>query len=338
MTEKKKNNPRTIKLNTTMDVAISRGAMEYAAGIDPAETWEVVTGENQNLETMAAMRKKHAEQVQKAEGTKEYVEKMDDFLKEAVRLFQGIMSGNADIIRPYIAGKKFHFILGMPRTGGTTIYNAASSAYGWEWNKLLVSMTHNYMPNAIFVQNNPYVEYDMGWRLPWNFNNLLFELCQFLTYVNREATDKEHVFLKSTPLSYSVKLLNFLFADRAEYLVTVRHPGAIALTKGTGKEITREDHIEVTTMWANLYSSIIRECRPVGRITVVPYGESMTKYLNELFEFRKIGQRLEDTSFFEFEDYDKDFYDSEQVQKAFKYVKDSWALFDIDFPIPDKCI
>lgn len=338
MQENKKQNFKSLRLTTHMDVPISRGTLEYIAGINPQETWLAVTDDNQDLETIGKMRKKHHEAVVAAEQTKEFQEKLNDFLQETVRLFQGIMGGKGDVIRPYIAGKRFHFVLGMPRTGGTTIYNAASTAHGWDWNNLLLSMTHNHMPNAVFVQNNPYVEYDMGWRLPWNFNNLLFEICQFLVYVNREAGLKEDVFLKSTPLSYAVKLLNFLFADRAEYLVTVRHPGAIVLSNGTDAEIKREHHMETMTMWTNLYSSILRECKPMGKITVIEYGDGMTDYLNALFEARRTGSRLEKTSFFEFDDYDKDFYASEPVQNAFKYVKNSWALFDTDFPIPDKCI
>ena len=338
MSDKKTAKPRKLTLTTNMDVAVALGTIEYIAGIDPEETWLAVNGTDVDADALAAMNKKHAAQIEAAEGTKEYLEKLDDFLKESVRLFRAMMSGDADTVRPYMAGKTFHFILGMERTGGTTIYNGVSEAYGWEWNKLLMSMTHNFMPNAIFVQNNPFSEYDMGWRLPWNFNNLIFDICQFLVYINREAPDKEHVVLKSTALSFAVKLLNYLFADKAEYIITVRHPGAIAMSKGTGEEIRREDHIEAMSLWTNLYSAIIKECRPMGRITVIPYGESMTQYLNGLFEFRKTGGRLEETHFFDFEDYDKDFYDSEMVQKGFKYVKDTWALYDMDFPIPDKCI
>lgn len=338
MQENKPITPRTVRLSTAMDMPISLGAFEYIAGIDPKETWLPVTGENIDDKAMQEIRKKHGEQIKNAELTKEFGEKMEDFVNESLRLFKALMAGDMDIIRAYTGGKKYHFILGMPRTGGTTIYTGLSQAYGWPWDDMLLSMTHNLMPNAVFVQQNPHSEYDMGWRLPWNFNNVSFELCQFLVYVNRIAPDNEHVFLKSTPLSYAVKLLNYLFADKAEYVVTVRHPGAVALTAGTGKEITREDHIQTMAMWANLYSSIIRECRPLGPVTLIQYGEEMTEFLNKQFELHRTGIRLEDTHFFEYEDYDKEFYDSENVQNIFSYVKNSWSLFDLDFRMPEKCI
>lgn len=338
MQENKPNNPRTVRLSTSMDMPISLGAFEYIAGIDPKETWLPVTGESIDEKVMQDIRKKHGEMIKEAEPTKEFKEKMESFVNESIKLFQALMSGNSDAIRPYTAGKTFHFILGMPRTGGTTIYTGISQAYGWPWDNLLLSMTHNFMPNAIFIQQNPHTEYDMGWRLPWNFNNVVFELCQFLVYINRETPDSEHVFLKSTPLSFAVKLLNYLFGEKAEYIVTVRHPGAVALTAGTGKEITREDHIQTLSMWANLYSSILRECRPVGKVRTVQYGEEMTEFLNNEFEAHRTGIRLEDTHFFEFEDYDKEFYDSKNVQDLLQYVKNSWALFDLDFEIPEKCI
>jgi len=91
-------------------------------------------------------------------------------------------------------------------------------------------------------------------------------------------------------------------------------------------------------IWTNYYSSIIRECRPNGPVNVVEYGEGLTDFINEVYEKTKFGARLETTSFFEFDNYDKDFYESTSVQDMFNYVKASWALFDLDFPVPEKCI
>jgi hypothetical protein len=328
---------RTIGMSTKMELAVSKGALEYIAGVDPKKTWEPITDDNYDIRAVEELQKNLEEFVMSKENTKEFQEKMQDFMGETTKLFQAIVTRNSDVVRPYTAGKKFVFVLGMPRSGATTLYHGVSEAYGWPWKDLLFSMTHNYMPNGVFVQEDPISEYDMGWRLPWNFNNVLFELCQFLVYVNREATFNETVVLRSTTLSFATKLLNFLFADSAEYVIAVRHPGAVALTSGK-EEVTREDHIHNMALWTNLYSSIMRECKPLGKITAVQYGAGMTEYLNELFEERKTGERLEDTAFFEYEDYDKEFYESESVQDMFEYVKASWKLFDMDFPMPDKCI
>ena len=338
MQEKKKIRPRTITMTTSMEVPIARGTVEYIAGINPEETWAPVLGEDIDEDGQRALGNKHLEMIREAEQTEEYKQKLGEFMKETVTLFQAINKGDKDTMRPYTGGKKINFVMGMPRTGGTTVYNALSSAYGWPWEKLLFSMTHNMMPNALFVQPNPYSEFDMGWRLPWNFNNVLFELCQFLVYASREAQDSQHIFIKSTPLSYAIKMLNYLFADQAQYIVTVRHPGAIALTKNTGEEVRREDHLEVMSMWANLYSSIVRECRPLGNIVLVEYGEKMTEFINSVFEKKKYGSRAEETAFFEYDEYDKDFYNSDIVQRSFDYVRNSWKLFGMDFPIPEKCI
>jgi len=338
MQEQKRVNPRTVNMTTTMEVPIAKGTIEYIAGVNPVESWAPVLVEGMDDKGQREIAQKNLEIVKAAEQTKEYHEKLHDFMQETVKLFQAVTKRDADALRPYTAGKKFNFVLGMPRTGGTTVYNAMSSAYGWPWERLLLSMTHNSMPNAIFIQQNPFSEFDMGWRLPWNFNNALFELCQFLVYVNREAQDCENVFLKSSALSFGVKLLNFLFGNQARYIVTVRHPGAITLTSGLEGEVTREKHMETMSMWGNLYSSIVRDCRPLGEIIVVEYGEKMTGFINKVFEKTRYGSRAEETSFFEFEDYDKEFYDSDSVRKVFEYVKNSWKLFDLDFPIPDKCI
>ncbi|PLX66263.1 MAG: hypothetical protein C0603_12730 [Denitrovibrio sp.] len=338
MSEQEKSNAlRSVTITTKQEMPIALGTFEYIAGIDPRETWAPFSDDEMDVEEFEKMRTKHMDIIKSQESTKEFQDKLKEMLQESLTLYQGIMSANGDVFKPYIEGRMFNFVLGMPRTGGTTVYQGLSDAYGWPWEKLLLSMTHNFMPNGGHILSDPTAEFDMGWRLPWNFNNLVFELSQFLVYINNVAPDSEHIFIKSTALSYAVKLLNFLFADKANYFITVRHPGAITMTSGK-EDITREDHMETMAMWSNLYSSMIRECRPLGRMRVVEYGAGMTEIINLAFEQTKVGERIEETSFFELDEYDKDFYESDAVKRMFDYVKTSWELFDIDFPIPDKCI
>lgn len=328
---------RSLTMSTRMDVPVSMGTLEYIAGIDPRETWLPVSGQGMEAEEIEKLRKRHFEIVIESEKTKDFQDRLKKHLEECVNLYNGIMARKGDVVKPYIQGRKINFIIGMPRTGGTTLYQALSDAYGWPWEGLLLSMTHNYMPNGRYCLDHPASEFDMGWRLPWNFNSLIFELCQFLVYANNEAPDSENMFIKSTALSYAIKLLNFLFGDRANYYITLRHPGAITLTSGK-EEIKRNDHMETMAIWANHYSGIVRECRPMGNIHIVEYGQGLTDTINSAFANMKFGERLENTSFFEYDDYDKEFYDGETARRMFDFVRMSWKLFDVDFPIPDKCI
>jgi len=337
MSEKEKLNPRTINMSTRLNIPLALGTMEYIAGIDPKETWLPVSKDDMDMDEFDKVREKHMEQIRIQEQSKEYQEKLQGFTQECIALYQGIVEGNSDAVKPYTQGRTFNFILGMPRTGGTTLYQALSEAYGWPWEKLLLSMTHNFMPNGRYCLENPASEFDMGWRLPHNFQCLVFELCQFLVYINNEAQDSEHIFLKSTALSYAVKFLNYMFGQNANYFITVRHPGAVTLTSGD-EEITREHHMQNMATWTNLYSSIIRDCRPAGRLRPVLYGSGMTDVINAAFEQMKIGERLEETHFFEYENFDKEFYESDGTKQMFDYVKASWKLFDLDFPEIDTCI
>ncbi|ADD67645.1 hypothetical protein Dacet_0865 [Denitrovibrio acetiphilus DSM 12809] len=338
MSEKEKNNVmRSITMSTKMEMPISLGTLEYIAGVDPKETWSIIGDDDVDTESFDKLREKHFDSIKQQESTKEFQDKLKKMMEETINLYQGILGGKSDSVKPYTEGRSFNFILGMPRTGGTTLYQGLSDAFEWPWEKLLFSMTHNFMPNGRYCVGQPSSEFDMGWRLPWNFHNLIFELCQFLVYANNEAPDSEHIFLKSTALSYAVKFLNFLFGDKANYFVTTRHPGAITMSCGKD-DITREDHMQNMLLWTNLYSTILRECRPVGRVKVVEYGAGLTEVINAAFEKREMGERLEETSFFEYDDYDKEFYESENVQRMFEYVQMSWKLFDKDFPLPEKCI
>lgn len=339
MSEKETFKPlRSVTMSQRIDMPIALGMLEYAAGVDPKETWAAVTNDEIDVKEFDKIRNKHMDFLKEREPTKEFQDKLKGCMDEVIKLYQGILNGDGDAVKPYIDGRTFSFILGMPRTGGTTLYNGLSDAYEWPWEDLLLTMTHNFMPNGRYCVEDPDSEFDMGWRLPANFQTLVFELCQFLVYVNNEAPDSEHIFLKSTALSYAVKFLNYMFGEKANYFVTVRHPGAIVMTGEYDEEITRELHIANMLRWTNLYSSILRECRPVGRMRVVQYGQELTDVINAAFEQNKTGSRIEDTQLFEYDDYDKDFYESDNVKQMFEYVRASWALFDKDFPIPDKCI
>jgi len=337
MSEQENKVIRSVTMTTNMEVPISLGTLEYIAGINPKETWAAVSTKDMPAKEYDELRKSHFDMISEKEKTKDFQIKLKEVLDESIRLYQAMLSRNGEVMKPYIEGRTFNFIIGMPRTGGTTLYQALSDAYGWPWENLLLSMTHNTMPNGRFCVNAPASEFDMGWRLPGNFNSLLFEFCQFLVYVNNTAPDSEDIFLKSTVLSYCTKFLNFVFGDKANYFVTVRHPGAITLTGGK-EEYTREDHMQTMGTWANLYSSILRDCRPLGKLQVVEYGEGLTNVINKVFEHKKLGERAEETAFFEYEDYDKEFYESASAQEMFEYVKNTWRLFDADFPIPDRCI
>lgn len=328
---------RSLTMSARMDVPVSLGTLEYIAGIDPKETWMAVSGDSLPPEDFEKLRKKHFEIVIESEKTKVFQDRLKDHLEECVRLYNGMLAGKGDIVKPYVEGRDMNFVIGMPRTGGTTLYQALSDAYDWPWEGLLLSMTHNYMPNARYCLGNPSSEFDMGWRLPWNFNSMIFEFCQFLVYVNNTAPDCEHMFIKSHALSYAVKMLNYIFGDKANYYVTTRHPAAILLTGGQ-EELTRKDQVDNMVTWANHYSGIVRECRPLGRIKVVEYGPKLTEAINSAFEERQLGSRVEETAFFDYDNYDKEFYESETVQNMFNYVKASWKLFDLDFPIPERCI
>jgi hypothetical protein len=328
---------RTIKMNAAMEVPIALGTLEYIADIPPSETWANFLHDLDNDE-YKKLRNLHMETLQQKESTAEFQDKLKTHMEEVMKLYQAVASGRKDIIKPYLHGRTFNFVVGMPRTGGTTIYQAMSDIHGWPWSELLLSMTHNFMPNGRYCVGHISSEFDMGWRLPWNFHSLLFELCQFIVYANNEAPDSENIFLKSTALGHAVKFLNFLFGGTANFYVTVRHPAAILLSNELDKEITREMHMNNLAVWANYYSSILRECRPMGSISVIPYGNAMTEFINDMNEKSGTGRRIEKTEFFEMEDFDKDFYESPSAVRMFDYVKASWELFDIEFPLPKECI
>lgn len=66
----KSNNIKTLTLTSKMNVPISLGTLEYIAGIDPKETWKLVTDEGVETDEFEDIRNKHHDLVGEKAQTK----------------------------------------------------------------------------------------------------------------------------------------------------------------------------------------------------------------------------------------------------------------------------
>lgn len=145
--------------------------------------------------------------------------KMTDFLKDCVHVFHQLLNRPREFVHEQFAKQKFIFILGAVRSGGTYLYAELNKAYGIDYLEKCESMVHDAFPH-----------YDLcyHYQSPPQFSALLFELAQFLLWAKRECSQDPVIIQKRTAYAHCLPLLDKLFGEKGQYLVTVRHPYAVA--------------------------------------------------------------------------------------------------------------
>ncbi|GAB6100059.1 hypothetical protein JCM16358_19380 [Halanaerocella petrolearia] len=167
-----------------IDLFINYGVLEYIAGLDESKEWEIRGLAGHKPKAAKRSLEQRKQKVQELIQKQSFKEELNKFIKEALNLFNAFINNNG-IISKYISNRNFYFVMGSPKTGGTYIYKEVSRAVGWPWKNLLRSMTHDSMPNGYFIRGEKNEIGGMGWREPMKYFNLLFQISQFLVYMDK---------------------------------------------------------------------------------------------------------------------------------------------------------
>ncbi|GAB6138173.1 hypothetical protein [Halanaerobaculum tunisiense] len=322
-----------------LNLEVHYGIVEYLAGYDPAEAWNVrgISGrDGSSQKYFDYRRQKVAELEGLLDSSQELQTKLDDFLAECLTLFNAFREDNQQLIDQYL-DKEFYFILGAARTGGTFMLKELSRALDWPYDDLHMSILHEHMPDFDIEES-----YTIGWRKPENYYYLLFQLVQFLVYINREAPDKEYV-VKKTRFSKCMQLIDHIFGDRAYYVVTVRHPAAINASRmetgATGEVVNnvRREGKRTLYLWQNVYKELVRDGQPEGLILPIQFGPRMDQFLADFFAHHNASVEPEDCRITA-RDYDYDFWTSDYVVDSMDWVRMLWQFHELEFPVPEEIL
>jgi len=323
--------------NFTFELELNEGVLWHIADINPEKAWEMrgLPGKNSNLFDIQIEEEKKIiiEKLKTAETRK----RLNNFYKESNDLLQSILSGNKNLKNEYIGTKNFTFIAGAPRSGGTYIYSEVSTALNWPHSNLLVTMTHDNIPDAKFInrQNNP-----LGWRSPLNFFSIVFQMCQFLVYIKHVLPNTENIVLKQMSLSRIVPILNFIFGENSSLILTVRHPASVSASRVKGfKNTTETDEFRKATfnLWKNIYGDIAQDDLPSGNLTALKYGKDMDEFLSDFYkkngkDVKPSGIRITERK------YDTEYWNRAEIVSEMRQIEKSWELKGFEFPYPDKIL
>lgn len=148
-----------------------------------------------------------------------------EYLLRSYRFFKELLTGNVNTLRD-VARFRFFFVIGIPRTGGTYLTKQLFRAGGINYANVQNALAHDGFPHLAHL----------SFKEQGNLHtNGLLQLAEYLTMV--EIFFGEHGRLayrggiivpkKFTKAVYYFDLIRELFANNADYLITLRHPLSI---------------------------------------------------------------------------------------------------------------
>ena len=203
-----------------MQFVLHEAALKYLCGVNPRAQWKAwgvrgshVDGDPIAVRAIDGERAFIEVQLRKPE----VMEGIEGFSVECLKLFNACLAGDEEAKSPYMSDKKFLFVCGIMRSGGTYIFQELSAGLGIDWEALSFSMSHDTIPSYELV---------LAHDEPAAYEKLLFEVCQFLVWAKRETVANPCVVQKRIAYGQGIQFVDKLFGPRAEFLITVRHPGA----------------------------------------------------------------------------------------------------------------
>lgn len=330
---------------------VHKPVIHYLGGVSPQLEWDCrgLSGyeEGRTEKDKLLKARKDAETfIQTPEGQK----KLQDFLSEAIQIFQKIMLQDNQWFQKEFGTKKFIFVVGALRTGGTYLYSELCKIHGIPWEKFPQGMSHDGIPqNGIAIQLHH----------PALWIRFSFEFAQWLAYIKREYQDHPVVIHKNSSYAHCLNTLDAILGNQAEYIITVRHPTAVSDSinrylieglKGPTKDSEKElpfwknyvksrDPLQTQKWnqlsyqhktdlyWLHLYQDIAR-LKPIkGQCQALSYGTDYTHFLKE---------RAQELSLIDYKPHD--FYINEKdklkkgtvvetIQKIWEQHHMHWPLF-----------
>ncbi|EKD42229.1 MAG: hypothetical protein ACD_73C00256G0004 [uncultured bacterium] len=279
-------------------------------------------------------------------GSREGQLKISDFSTEVLSVCQELKKRSKDFIRVYLGPKKFYFIVGAMRSGGTYLFTECCKAHHIDYTQMNLQMVHDGVPsyaNLVFWQQPPYYE------------KLLIELAQWLVWVKNVFTHHDVIVHKRIGLAHALPLWDHLFGDQAHYLVTLRHPLTSSESFARMEKLsTQNEKLASPLLWEKFipaklgiknsewlkknyferfldywfisYKDIISASPYKGHLAFIPYEKLSDYVLNEL--------KVSDSSPFMITPYEPNpsWPHPDHVNKLFAVLNQLGTLMNLSFP------
>lgn len=314
-----------------------RGICEYLAGFEPGTLWDRLGTLGKRTEERRELQEQRAQKLQERVQRKSFRDNLQDFSSEVERLFNDFVAGERTLWDEYLEDRRFYFNLGVARSGGTYTFVEISEIIGWPWRQTHQNITHDANPDGVLYDELE-TRGGMGWRKPPNFYSGLFDLCQILVYVHRVTDPGQDVALKNWVFCHGVGLLDWVFGEKARYVVTVRHPAATTASRAEQLSVD-QNPLDPTFLanqreqWFSFYGEIVRDTPYAGSIHPVLFGRDMEDFLAQLNQEHGGQHSIEPVNITE-RSYDPDPWQSDGFEKRMDRLVARWEAHGHSFPRP----
>lgn len=335
---------------------------------------EVSAEEMWNLRGMTGLKRHQSEIENKDEQVLERFKKdperkkiLDTFLEGVFEIFESLINEPDKTIEKYLPDRNFYFIVGHMRTGGTYLLRNLMNLHGMNLEDFNQKFIHDYCPTY---------EYLLGMHKNKKSRvRSLFEFAQMLEWMRQRFEEGRPVFKKRIAFAHTMGFLDTVFADQADYLVTIRSPGEAVLSyvdlnlgSSEDRDFTTEDILESPDVepagwkdwvperlsipledwdrqiflkkylltWKAYYLDIVRDGLPDGEFVSLPFGPGHREYLEN---HRKLhGLSAEIDHFSPTPRDTEQYFDGGMVEEVVGEVMEKWSQVGIDAPSIDELL
>lgn len=334
---------------------IAEATLHYIGNVNPKIEWEArgLSGyEKEKLpkDLLQEEYKKAQEFLKSQPGLK----RLQAYLDRCSRILDELLEDPRATIERLFPGKKFIFIIGALRTGGTYLYTELCKIYKIDHTSLNQHMSHDGIPHQYWLQNFN--------KDQFHKTSTLFEIAQFLLWAEIEFKNSNSIIQKNVSYAHGLKLLNQIFGNKASYIISIRHPLTVAesIDKYLIAPYVKDNKEKALPFWQSLllaheniseniwshlsyyekacyywkaHYQLIGESLPLeGQFTPLCFGEEYEQYLFKLAYKKGMKNTSLSKLYFQEKAYKKEWPDPEWVEKIIFDVHTSWIKNGLEFP------
>jgi hypothetical protein len=274
-----------VKVNITkkFDLHIENSAFLYVgrklANISPQEFWDArgLSGHKRDKDQANSLHERSFAAVQTPDG--EPV--LRSFLDDTIKVFDMMTHEDFSHISQFIGARKFVFVTGVMRSGGTYLLSELSKIHDAPHRKIDMAMIHDRIPKY---------EHLYYCHQPLHYMNTLLELAQFLVWMHREMHGMPVVVKKHQTLSFGLPLIDRYFGQNCTYITTLRHPltTAVSMAQLDGIDLKSTAVPVFYSQWRDMLLPMSN-----GEYDRLPFYEKFLLYYEKLYtEFAKHNQSI----------------------------------------------
>lgn len=199
-----------------LKLSLHQGSLEYLSGINPQKEWNErgIKATGFSLDESKDVQNEIHDDLQRFFRREGDSEKVSRFIQESLDVYEAIYDRKFDEIQDRFTTDTIYFVTGAPRTGGTYLLKELMKIREDDLDNFNHKLMSDPLPKEHILDEE---------RM--NEPQLVFEWAQWIVWATRELNDGQFIPKKNIGIGLHPHLVDLIFGEMAEYIVTIRSPG-----------------------------------------------------------------------------------------------------------------